>query len=71
MTLLLMVNDMVERVARALWETGKASEFGGWQANWDSSPMAREDLKDHYRALARAAIAAMRDPTEEINDPTP
>ena len=48
---------MVERVARAICR----KEYG--REVW---PDASLDLKDEYRSMARAAIAAMREPTETM-----
>lgn len=50
-----MTNEMVERVARAI----QASR--GPKENWDFVTQATCDL---WRADARAAIAAMREPNE-------
>ena len=46
---------MVERVARAIY--AKADPSGKWEARSEMG-------KGHYIAMARAAIAAMREPTE-------
>lgn len=50
--------EMVERVARAFFEYGR-TESNGLPA-WKDESMPK--LKDQYRAAARAAIAAMREP---------
>lgn len=49
------MNDMVERVALALW----LDEFP--DCIWESCP---ERTREDYRGHARAAIEAMREPTE-------
>ena len=46
------MSEMIERVARAMWRECEPSSFG-----WEESD------RDNYRRLARAAIAAMREPT--------
>lgn len=57
-----MASEMIERVARAIFATG------------DDIPEADfvyhsfEDSRTSWEALARAAIAAMREPTEEQYD---
>lgn len=54
-------NEMVERVAKAIYE----SPIGGdpYAPRWDDM---REKHKDTFRDLARDAIVAMREPTEEM-----
>lgn len=48
------MNEMVERVARAIYESG-------WDLTWENAP---EHVKDDARRDARAGIEAMREPTE-------
>jgi hypothetical protein len=59
--------SMVERVARAMCEAA--------EEDWDAasyldtaSGNAPEDQRDYWRVMARAAIEAMREPTDEVND---
>lgn len=49
------MNEMVERVARALCETS-----GGAQVDWQRWS---EETRENYRRHARAAIGAMRGPS--------
>lgn len=61
------MNEMVERVARAMWESMRLEydQMVPWeeaQDNNDELGPARRQL----RLMARAAIAAMREPTEEM-----
>lgn len=51
------VPEMIERVARAM-----ALSIG---AGWLPQPMPQSHLH-HWRGLARAAMEAMREPTEEM-----
>jgi len=61
--------EMIERVAREM------AIQGDWHA-WDTakdhcdtpSGNTPEDERDHWRDLARAAIAAMREPTNLVLD---
>lgn len=53
-----MASDMVERVAKAL----ARHEFGDFDETW----FGHEAFMGDYRELARAAIAAMREPTEAM-----
>lgn len=50
---------MIERVARAISNSDPANAEDGWD---DNSPA----VKDDYRKQARAAITAMREPTEDM-----
>jgi hypothetical protein len=56
-------SEMIERVARALWvqHTGR----GDW---WDDPSYAAltEETRNGYRGFARAAIAAMREPSQAM-----
>ena len=53
------MNDMVEQVAKAIWN----HRFP--DMSWESKSRS-EGIKDDYRMNARAAIAAMREPTEAM-----
>jgi hypothetical protein len=55
-------NPMIERVARAICEKACGAAV---VADWDG-PETTEGFREHWRGLARAAIAAMREPTEEM-----
>lgn len=59
------MTDMVEKVARAIYEADDV-----WSAAfpWPDMPPTREQSADEYRRVARAAIEAMREPTEEQLD---
>jgi hypothetical protein len=56
------VSEMVERVARAIYEST--------QGKWTGVPWAEADRGEHLRQ-ARAAIEAMREPTEGMLDAGP
>ena len=53
------MNDMLERVAAAMLDAD--FDVGSWRH-------ADENIKDRFRAMARAAIAAMREPTKAMID---
>lgn len=68
------MSEMVERVAKALWRLDNPADEGFSEIapnNWDAWPehgraasLAQVNhCKDDYRDQARAAIAAMREPT--------
>lgn len=52
------MSEMVERVAIALMDTTTEPHFP-----WDDQP---EEIKTRWRFAARAAIAAMREPTDAM-----
>jgi hypothetical protein len=53
------MSEMVERVARAIFECEK------WEfASSDPYDEQPDGMKETFRGVARAAIAAMREPTE-------
>lgn len=57
-----MTDSMIERVARAIWQTMNSimhDHDNLWQKN---------KQKIIYRDSARAAIAAMREPTEQVRN---
>lgn len=60
------MTDMVEKVARAMWDKRRdrleGTKWGGLPA-WE---VETDELRDEVRAEARAAIEAMRDPTPEM-----
>jgi hypothetical protein len=55
------MGEMVERVARAIWE--KEGEINGWGK--DASAASFPIVRSEHEAIARAAIAAMREPARE------
>lgn len=70
------MSEMVERVARALFETDQ-KEHGFGRGNWvmDGRPMTWEEIiaeprlandVQRYRTNAKAAIQAMREPTPDM-----
>ena len=59
-----MAEDMIERVARALFvKTKEEACSRGIQSSWENCP-----IKENYMALARAAINAMREPTRAMHE---
>ena len=52
------MSEMVERVARAVYEVAPIGV-----RLWEDAPGA---TRDHWCRVARAAIAAMREPTEKM-----
>lgn len=58
---------MIERVARAAFaqteKRGRLAGYSGAPMTWDTES---EALHDDWRAVARAAIEAMREPTEAM-----
>lgn len=59
----MIVNEMVERVAMALWLDSADCGVSGWSQKF---PFQRN--AEAYRRIARAAIQAMREPTEKMSD---
>lgn len=59
------MSAMVERVARAIYDAADAS--GEYVGTWDRAYVVLDGAFD-LRVLARAALAAMREPTEEMLD---
>ncbi len=59
------MNEKVEQVAKAIYEARWGEDNKFWSAThpW---PRVRENGPEMWRDMARAAIAAMRDPTEEM-----
>ena len=55
------MTDMIERVARTLWESLYGDRMP-WISTWGG---AAADIRTLYRNAARAAIADMREPTDE------
>lgn len=53
------MNAMIERVARALYDA--QSDDGDWLMHESGGPVRTE-----YRAMARAAIEALREPTNAM-----
>ncbi|EPR09805.1 hypothetical protein M527_06665 [Sphingobium indicum IP26] len=63
--------SVVEKVAAALWfdyvdQQGYPNGLPTWQEMVEGEPLA--DALEHYRSLAVAAIAAMREPTPAMVD---
>lgn len=56
---MISTNEMIERVANAFW---LHMTFGGNSAPFEQQP---KQTTDHYRQAARAAIEAMREPTDQ------
>ena len=55
---------MIDRVAAAIFdEFDQESDYGDGESGWRYTA---EDVRDEWRAIARAAIAAMREPTAEM-----
>lgn len=59
------MSEMLEKVARALWEIRPWGDEDSEQGipTWDTVP---EDWKAAYIDMARAAVRALREPTEEM-----
>ena len=55
-----MSESMIERVARAIWGTCAGSKIHPWEH--------LGELREEYRARARAAIEAMREPTKAMHE---
>tara|TARA_R110000868_G_scaffold411706_1_gene707810 strand:+ start:29969 stop:30268 length:300 start_codon:yes stop_codon:yes gene_type:complete len=53
---------MIERVARAIWALQRDTDCNDYDKLWDGPGSAKEIARD----MARAAIEAMREPTEEM-----
>ena len=51
---------MIERVAAAIMDSAVSPQI---RARWDDQP---EEVRTHWRLAARAAIAAMREPSEAM-----
>jgi len=58
-----MTNEMIERVARATYESFFENLIGDLEPTWDELP---EDAKDRLRHSIKCGIKAMREPTEEM-----
>ncbi len=61
------MNEMVDRVALAMM---KANDLERLPPEWFSGLPPSEQTEFAYRKLARAAIAAMSDPTDAMVDET-
>lgn len=57
------MNDMIERVAEALWSADAERCHSKRREPWSD---VSESVKDDWRFNARAAIQAMREPTDEM-----
>lgn len=60
-----MANEMIERVARAMWARNLERGAGEYCAPWDDET---EVLREDWRSFARAAIEEMRDPSDAMRD---
>ncbi|MDE2101429.1 MAG: hypothetical protein KGL39_29550 [Patescibacteria group bacterium] len=58
------VPEMVERVAKAIWENGTPLKAGPWDDDLQLWERADDQEKQICRLQAIAAIAALREPTE-------
>lgn len=56
------MSDMVEKVARAIWALQRDTDCNDYDKLWDGPCSAKEIARD----MARAAIEAMREPTEDM-----
>ena len=61
------MSEMVERVTDALIEMAPHNVFGDLPMNIPGT-LTEDDYREHYRFLARAAIATMREPTKAMLD---
>lgn len=63
-----MENDLVERVARALWDhtVGCIDDRYVTPQSWDDDHPDIEEWRDIARHAALAAVEAMREPTDEM-----
>ena len=58
---------MIEKVAKALYEH-QASLSNFSSPSWDEAPTFSPFFREHWTAVARAAINAMREPSQEMLD---
>lgn len=61
------MSEMIERVARVIHEN-HAFDSIGEHTPWDEVNDVFSHAQDDYRKVARAAIEAMREPTQEMKD---
>lgn len=66
-----MTNPMIEKVARAIYEI--CNDGGPWNDEEWAEMKASDDprktgWRSHFLHMARAAIEAMREPSEAMND---
>ena len=59
------MNDVIERVAIALYESD-GMMLAIYATGAKSWPHDREEVRERFRRNARAAIAAMREPTQKM-----
>lgn len=61
------MSEMEERIARAIWDAQypEGTSWGDWAEHTRRNPESF-DGRDTSRQLARAAIEAMREPTEDM-----
>lgn len=57
-----MASEMIERVAISIWNK-MTFGFGTNSTHWVAQP---EMITNHYREVAKAAIASMREPTNDM-----
>ena len=59
------MNELIERVAEKIWEAAETADVGDWEITKRQAGENDWDVRETY-AQARAAIAAMREPTEAM-----
>lgn len=63
------MTEMVERVAKAIFvKMSDGTGFSGVDGSGTWETATSDDAKESWRQIARAAIAAMREPTEAMID---
>ena len=60
------MNEIVERVAKAIHEAAPEDNWSGWDELTDADISSGDPGRDTRRKQARAAIAALREPTGEM-----
>lgn len=53
--------DVVERMAEAMYEEAESTTHGGWHVSWGK---ARDFVQADYRDMARAALKVLRGDTD-------
>jgi hypothetical protein len=59
------MSEMIERVAKAIWDQERKQPDCGHRPDWE---VLNVTAADAYRAKAKAAIEAMREPTDQMID---